>query len=190
MLEVEMKFAVADFASIKKCLRDWNASADEAIDEADQYFNAPDRDFAQTDEAFRLRRIGPKNMLTYKGPKAAGVVKTRTEIEVSIAQGPIAAEDMSRLLVHLGYRPVAVVHKRRRIFHLQREGFALEVCLDEVAEVGQFVEVEIVTPPERKDEAEKVLQQTAAELGLSADHLIRRSYLGMLLERRGNKNKS
>jgi adenylate cyclase class 2 len=184
MLEVEMKFAVADFAAIEQRLKDRQAGADEAIDEADQYFNAPDRDFAHTDEAFRLRRIGPKNMLTYKGPKAAGPVKTRTEIEVPIAEGPVAAEEMSRLLVHLGYRPVAVVHKRRRIFHLRRDGFALEVCLDEVTEVGQFVEVEIVTPPEHKTEAEKVLQATAAELGLDMDHLIRRSYLGMLMERR------
>ena len=61
-----------------------------------------------------------------------------------LAEGPAAAEDMSRILVNLGYRPVAIVHKQRRIYRLQRQSFALEVCLDDVAEVGQFVEVEIL----------------------------------------------
>jgi adenylate cyclase class 2 len=182
MLEVEMKFAVSDFAPIADHLRNWHARADEAIDEADHYFNAPDRDFASTDEAFRLRRIGSRNMLTYKGPKSPGPVKTRTEIEVPIAEGPAAAADMSRLLVSLGYRPVAVVHKIRTIYHLERQGFAMEVCLDEVTDVGRFVEVEIVTPAEHRAAAEEVLQQTAEELGLN--NLIRRSYLGMLLDKR------
>src|SRR5690242_2356685 len=95
MLEVEMKFGVADFAPIVQRLQEWRAAADQMIDEADHYFNAPDRDFAQTDEAFRLRRIGPKNLLTYKGPKSPGLVKTRAEIEVPLADGPLVAEDMS-----------------------------------------------------------------------------------------------
>ena len=184
MLEVEMKFAVADFAAVEQKLQTWHARADETIDEADHYFNAPDRDFALTNEAFRLRRIGSRNLLTYKGPKLPGLVKTRTEIEIPLAEGPAVAEGMTRLLESLGYRPVAEVHKKRTIHHLQRQKFAMEVCLDDVAEVGQFVEVEIVTPPENRAEAEEVLQQAAAELGLT--HLIRRSYLGMLLEKRAN----
>src|ERR1700722_2267290 len=166
MLEIEMKFAVADFALTQERLLAWQALADEAIQEADHYFNAPDRDFAVTDEAFRLRRIGDSNRLTYKGPKAVGLVKTRTEIEVPIAAGPDVADDMTLLVVSLGYRPVAIVRKRRRIYHLERGGFALEICLDEVEQVGQFVEVEIVAPPEKRAAAETVLQQCAAELGL------------------------
>ena len=52
--------------------------------------------------------------------------------------------------------------------------------------MGQFVEVEIVTPPERRAAAETVLQQCAAELGLSRIWC-GRSYLGMLLERMQGK---
>src|SRR3954462_10463506 len=113
MLEIEMKFAVRDFAPIEAILRSWQPRVEEPIDEADHYFNAPDRDFARTDEAFRLRRIGSRHPLTYKGPKSPGLAKTRTEIEVPIEQGNTAADDMQKLLVHLGYRPVAVVQKRR-----------------------------------------------------------------------------
>src|SRR5438270_339039 len=113
MFEIEMKFPVADFAAIETRLRQWNARAGEPLDEADHYFNAPDRDFAKTDEAFRLRRIGTNNRITYKGPKQGGPAKTRTEVELAVESGPTAAEAFCRLVEHLGYRPVAVVRKRR-----------------------------------------------------------------------------
>lgn len=179
MLEVEMKFAVVEFAPVESILQSWGARPAEAIDEADHYFNAPDRDFAKTDEALRLRRIGYTNVLTYKGPKSPGVAKTRTEVEVPIHGGEDTAEDMERLLVHLGYRPVAVVRKRRRIYHFRRDPFDLQACLDEVAEVGRFVEIEIVTPPEHRADAERILFQVTRELGLGTSE--RRSYLEMYL---------
>jgi adenylate cyclase class 2 len=182
MLEIEMKFATADFGAVERKLAEWSARSDPPIAEADHYYNAPDRDFARTDEAFRLRRIGVRNLITYKGPKQAGPAKTRTELEVPLADGSDAAEGFCRLVEKLGYRATAVVRKRRTIRHFQRDGFDLQVCCDEVDDVGRFVEVEIVAPPEQRARAEQVLQQVAAELGLCDSE--RRSYLEMLLERR------
>ena len=180
MLEIEMKFPVASFEPVASKLASWNAQSQAPLDEADHYFNAPDRDFARTDEAFRLRRIGPSNIITYKGPKQAGPAKTRTEIEVPLAEGTEAAETFCRLVERLAYRPTAVVTKRRRQFGLRRDGFELFVCLDEVERLGKFVEVEIVTPPENRARAETVLQAVAADLGLTRSE--RRSYLEMILE--------
>src|SRR5437660_5636997 len=144
MLEVEMKFTDVDHHELERRLAAWGATPGETMDEVDHYFNAPDRDFAKTDEALRVRRIGSVNLLTYKGPKIDAQTKTRTEIEVPLAAGVQGAEDLGRLLVHLGYKPVATVRKRRTVCHLQREGFYIEVCLDSVNEVGRFVEVEIM----------------------------------------------
>src|SRR5947208_7634452 len=138
MLEIEMKFPVADFAALQRTLSAWGAAQAEARTDADHYFNAPDRDFARTDEALRLRRIGPANFVTYKGPKRDAQTKTRAEVEVPLAQGDPVAADFMRLLTHLGYRPVAVVKKQRRIYRLERDGYALEACLDEVDGVGRF----------------------------------------------------
>ncbi len=183
MLEIEMKFPVADFGSVEETLRRWQARRDPTIDEADHYFNAPDRDFARTDEAFRLRRIGPRNLITYKGPKQAGPAKTRTEMEVPLEDGPAVAEEFCRLVGKLGYRPSAVVHKKRTIWHFERGGFALQACLDEVDSLGRFVEVEIVAEEGKRSQAEKVLEQVAADLELH--QIERRSYLEMLLTQRG-----
>jgi adenylate cyclase class 2 len=179
MLEVEMKFPISDFAALERRLAEWGAGPAEALDEADHYFNAPDRDFARTDEALRLRRIGPANFVTYKGPKRDLQTKTRTEIEVPVAAGDRPAEDFMRLLQQLGYRPPAVVRNRRRIYRLTRDGYAVEVCLDDVAKVGRFAEIEIQAPEEQLDAARQALLATAAALGLANSE--RRSYLELLL---------
>ncbi len=179
MLEIEQKFAYADFAVLERRLAEWGAQPGEAHTEADHYFNAPDRDFARTDEAFRLRRVGAANFLTYKGPKSAGTVKVRTELEIPLRDGDEATEQFMQLLVHLGYRPVAVVRKHRRMYQLERDGFALTVCLDEVEHLGRFAEVEILAAEERVDKARIVLADTTASLGLT--DLQPRSYLNLLL---------
>jgi adenylate cyclase class 2 len=184
MVEIEMKFPVTDFGPVESRLAELGASAGARREDVDQYFKPPDRDFGQTDEALRLRRIGDANFVTYKGPKRDAQTKTRTEIEVGLAEGPAAAEEFARLLAHLRYRPVAVVRKQRRLFHLRREGFTLEVCLDEVAELGRFVEVEILAPEAALERARGVLLSVARDLGLSSSE--RRSYLELLLARSGS----
>ncbi len=181
MLEVEMKFANVDFPRLERQLAEGGAHEKTVRNDADHYFNAPDRDFARTDEALRMRRIGTANFVTYKGPKRDAQTKTRTEIEVPIAEGDEAAMNFARLLQHLGYRAVAVVRKRRRVFHWKRDGFDLEVCLDEVEGLGRFAELEIQAPEERLEAARAVLLQTAALLGLTQSE--RRSYLELLLSR-------
>lgn len=179
MLEIEMKFPVDDFTAIEQKLRAWQAKVQPVIQEADHYFNAPDRDFAKTDEAFRLRRIGEQNRVTYKGPKQGGPTKTRTEIEIKIDSGAKAADDFCRLVQHLGYRPTAVVKKRRAAYDFNRDGFALQACCDEVETLGRFVEIEIVAEPADRQRAQDVLLGIVKELGLPASEP--RSYLEMVL---------
>jgi adenylate cyclase class 2 len=181
MLEVEMKFPVADLDALADRLRERGAQLDKTLHEEDHYFNAPDRNFAQTDEALRLRRIGAANFVTYKGPKRDAETKTRAEIEVPLAEGDRAAADFEKLLTCLGYRPVAVVRKQRRTLHLTEDTFSVEICLDEVEDVGRFAELELVVPEERLEEARAVLLRLARELGLSGSE--RRSYLEMLLSK-------
>lgn len=179
MLEVEMKFPVTEFAALETRLRELGATSAQPVEEYDHYFNAPDRDFAQTDEALRLRRIGTNNRVTYKGPKRDLHTKTRTEIEVGVEDGEEAAEQFMQLLRSLGYRPAAVVHKQRRIYRLDGRTFPIEICLDDVEEVGRFVELEIQAPEEQLEAARAELVGAAREWGLTQSE--RRSYLEMLL---------
>lgn len=182
MLEVEVKYRYTDWDGLRAKLAAIGAVADAPRTDADHYFNAPDRDFAATDEALRLRRIGADNRLTYKGPKTDSQTKTRTEIELAVEPGDAGAATATAFLTHLGYRPVAVVTKTRQVYHFTRAGFAVEVCLDDVGPVGRFVELEVVTDPERFEAAKAVVLGLAAEFGLTEPE--RRSYLGLTLAHR------
>jgi adenylate cyclase, class 2 len=182
VLEVEVKYAVDDFAPLEASLARWGAGLSPPRRDADHYFNAPDRDFARTDEAFRVRSTGPKNYVTYKGPKRDLETKTRLEVEVALADGDEAAADFRRLVTLLGYRPTAVVRKSRCVAHCERGGFPVQVCLDEVDGLGRFAELEVVAPEERYDAAKATVLAAAAELGLS--RVERRSYLEMVLKGR------
>ena len=181
MLEVEVKYRLPDPAAVEARLRDWGAGVVADHAEADHYLNAPDRDFARTDEAFRLRRIGEQNLLTYKGPRHDATSKTRTEIEVPCPPGDAAAEGFLKLFQALGYRPTAVVRKRRRIYEWVRVGFTIHACLDDVESVGRFVELEIVVDEGQLVAARQTVLRIADELALGPTEP--RSYLEQLLGR-------
>jgi adenylate cyclase class 2 len=181
--EVELKYRTTDHAALAARLVAMGASAGPEITHEDAYLNHPSRDFALTNEALRLRRIGEENRITYKGPRHDGPTKTREEIEVPFGDGPESFEPMHRLLTNLGFRPVAVIRKVRRPFHLTYQGRPAEVVLDVAEGLGEFAEVEVIATSEVDlPGAQQAVLALARELGLT--EVERRSYLGMTLDRR------
>lgn len=182
LLEVEVKYPLADPDDLRVRLLQHGASRLGVRTDSDRYFAAPDRDFAQTDEALRVRRMGLTNVVTYKGPRRPSPTKTRPEIEVPLADGTDVADDMEKLLIHLGYRPVTVVQKEREEYRWAHGNYVVQITLDDVAEVGHYAELEIVTPAAEVAAAEAAVLSAAAVLGLSNPE--RRSYLALLLAKR------
>ncbi|MFM8273995.1 MAG: class IV adenylate cyclase [Gemmata sp.] len=180
MLEVEVKYRSTDRAAAVAAMLACGAVLHEDRTDVDVYFAAPDRDLKATDEAFRLRRIGHMSCLTYKGPRRDADTKTRLEIEVPLADGDLAADDAERLLLALGYKPVATVRKERRVYRFDRDGFPVEVCFDTLDRVGEFIELEVLADETEYEAAKAVVLAVAAELGLSEQE--RRSYLALVLE--------
>jgi adenylate cyclase class 2 len=183
--EVELKFPLVDGAAVEATLGRLAADFRPAIEQADVYFSHPSRDFAQTDEALRLRREGEAVAITWKGPRIGQGAKTRREIELplaatpSAASGPATLEAWSDLLTALGFRRVWEVVKRRRPARLLWEGRAVEVAIDRVAGLGDFLELEIVTNAAEIPQAHACLESLAAKIGCGQPE--RRSYLEMLL---------
>lgn len=181
MLEIEVKYPAPVRSLLEAKLEELGAFPGLPITEQDRYYNAPDRDFAATDEALRIRTLGANSVLTYKGPKRDALTKTRTEIEVPF-DGNGAAANLGNLLTALGYRPVADVRKQRVIYAFSRAGFDMHVCLDDVEGVGSYVELEIVAEESAYEAGRSALLAFAEELGLSSPE--RRSYLQLLLAKR------
>jgi len=182
--EVELKFRCNDLERVRDELVSRGATQGEAVDQVDAYYRHPVRDFAQTDEAFRLRRVGARNFMTYKGPKVDATTKTRYERELAIADGDDAFRAADDILRRLGFEPVAEVRKHRRMLRLDWQGLSAEAAIDEVTGVGSFVELEasVDAPHEAADSigrAREALLDLAEQLSLRESE--RRSYLELLL---------
>jgi adenylate cyclase, class 2 len=180
--EVEQKFVLADAAGLLARLEFLRFDSTGEYEQRDRYYNHPSRDFGHTDEALRIRSVGEKNFVTYKGPKLSARTKTRYELELPLAPGKAAAEDFAALLVALSFTPVATVEKMRRVFARRWEGRQCEIALDQVRDVGTFAEIEFIADANGFEAVEESLLHLADQLGLV--QVERRSYLELLLARR------
>jgi len=151
--------------------------------QADTYYDAPHREFGETDEALRIRRERrpgeeADSRITYKGPLVDEVSKTREEVETGVADG----DRLGAILEHLGFDPVATVEKSRERYAV--DGYT--VTLDDVTGLGEFVEVEREVAAGDVETAREGAFDLVDRLGLDADEGIRTSYLGMLLDGDGH----
>jgi len=195
MFEVEIKVR-ADVDAVRDRLRDAGAERVDARRQRDEYYDAPHRDFAETDEALRVRRETPlpdgigsgdattdsgdspvpseTTKITYKGPLLDEGSKTRAEHETEVSD----AEAAAGVLSGLGFEPAATVVKRREFWAF--DGFT--VTLDVVDGLGEFVEIERSVADESAIEAVRNDALAALDrLGLDGDEQVRTSYLGLLL---------
>ena len=176
MYEVEVKVP-ADHAAVRARLSDADAEALGTVVQRDTYYDAPHRRFAETDEALRIRRSegeggDRETHVTYKGPLVDSASKTRREHETGVGDG----ETMDSILQALGFEPAAVVEKDRARFRVGE----YTVTLDDVTDVGTFVEVE--TESADVDTAREGVFELLETIGLDPDDQIMTSYLGLLLE--------
>jgi adenylate cyclase, class 2 len=181
--EVEVKYRLVDPDALVRRLSERGAAQRPEINQEDTYLSHPARDFAVTQEAFRIRRAGAENRLTYKGPRHSGPTKTREEIEIRFIDGDEASGQLLHLLENLGFRPVATIRKRRTPFHLEVQGREIEVVLDQAEGLGDFAEIETLAPAlDDLPAAQAAVLALANELGLT--QVEPRSYLRMALEAR------
>jgi len=180
--EVEQKFPVSNTADTEAKLTELGAQFEQPIEQIDHYFRHPSRDFATTDEALRLRQVGSKNFITYKGRKIDTATKTRRELELPLTDGSKTIAQYTQLLEALGFSSVATVTKQRRKADIQWEGAGVECALDDVEHVGSFLELEVLADDSSLESAKKTLTSLAAHMGL--EHSERRSYLELSLASR------
>jgi len=180
MYEVELKVR-ADHGPVRERLGSLGATREAVVRQADTYYDAPHRDFADTDEALRVRRVrrvdagdDGATRLTYKGPLVEAASKTRREAETGVDDGEALAE----VLAGLGFEPAATVTKERARYTIK--GYT--VALDDVEGLGEFVEVETAVETEAAVEtAREGATDLLERLGLSPGETTRASYLGLLL---------
>ncbi len=184
--EIEAKYRLSHGAEqLRTQLSERGAKALAGFEIVDTYLRHPARDFAKTGEAFRIRREGDRNHLTYKAPKFKSEgVRSRPEIEVELAGDPATYEQTLAMFVAMGFTPVATLRKFRQPNKIEWNGQKLKVEIDDAGELGLYAEVEVLLDDQADvPAAEAAIKSLAAELGLTEYEP--RSYLRMWLERQG-----
>lgn len=175
MLEVELKVKIPSLDPVREQLVLKKAQSKGKVHEHDIYYNAPHRDFGQTDEAVRVRYTDDHAVVTYKGPKIKKFgLKAREELNFAVESG-VTFETM---LDRLGFTKTLEVNKWRETF---RFGSA-SVSLDTVDGLGTFAEIEVMAEDE-SDNPTALIGKIAKEIGVVGEPILE-SYLEMLLAKK------
>ena len=170
-MEIETKIRVESFDSVISGLKESGARFEGKVLQRDSFFVDKEKKLISTDRGLRLRRQTSDGVerviLTYKGPREKTCFKSRREIEVDVDN----FESMKEILLALGFEKGIAFEKRRDYWSLDE----CEVCLDELAMLGKFVEVE--------GPGEEAICRVLETIGLSASDHIDMSYARLMREK-------
>ena len=172
MIEVEVKAKIDDFKEMEEKLENIGAVKSKTEFQEDIYFASPIVDFAQTDEALRIRTTNNNTFITYKGPKLNDKAKTRKEVEMTIEN----SEKATDIFTEIGFREVRTVRKNRQYYTYEN----FEISLDDVEGLNPYMEIEIaLDDSEDYSQVQNEIFKLFEKLGIT-DGFERTSYLELL----------
>lgn len=167
-IEIETKIKVDSFDEVWERLKEHGAQLEAKVIQRDTFFVDTENKLTKSDRGLRLRvqiEDGVETvLLTYKGPRQDTDFKSRREIEVEVD----SFESTEAIFLALGFEKGISFEKKRDLWSLDE----CEVCLDELLELGKFVEVE--GPSEEK------IRFVLEKIGLSPSDHIDKSYAKLM----------
>jgi len=182
-IEVEIKLKINSFEEVKKILPRFGKLA-KSIKQIDEYYIPCHRDFfAQKPhpvEWLRIRTNPDKTVFEYDksiNKKADGEQECANEYETEISQ----PEEFKKILGFLNFKKVVTVEKLREYWDCED----FEVSLDNVKDLGLFIEVEAKGDFENTKKAKEECVSFLKKLEFKnyEEHQIKKGYPVLLLEK-------
>lgn len=170
--EIETKATIFSTESVSSLLSSLGVTFSEPISQVDRYFCNFEEDFSvwrPKANFLRIRRQGDHIFFTLKQPQSNEldvIEKTLTIVD---------EETLAEMVELLGYHEVVTVRKKRR----QGSYKDWTICIDEVEELGCFIEVEYVGEKDA-DEVQKEQKEFLQKIGISEENIIVKGYDTML----------
>lgn len=156
-----------------------------SVKERDIYYTSKHKDFICNKECLRIREKDDISAeLTYKPASTSEMsgffAKKEFNFEIS------DVENFKKVLTHLDFLPVADVIKNRIFFSFDD---GINICIDDLKDVGYFVEVEIVSEGggERRLLLEKI-EDVAEEIGLSESQVSKIPYRDYIINKSSSQS--
>lgn len=168
MREIEVKAKVRDLKNLLENAKQLGIRFGESITQEDvTYETALPKDDPDWN-IFRIRTQGNKFILTMKYA-ASSRSRDNHERETKIED----AKEVADMLERVGYSFGVRIHKTRKI--AKHRG--LEICLDEIDELGTFIEVEKLADDNADvDSIQKELWELLVELGVDPKDRVHKGY--------------
>jgi predicted adenylyl cyclase CyaB len=165
MKNIEIKARVADLSAVRNRLAERGLTPVARLRQLDTYFVAPHG-------RLKLREIDGEEaqLIHYHRPDRADA-HTSDYVIAPVADAASLKEALGRAL---GVR--AIVEKQRELYLWGHT----RVHLDEVADLGSFLELETVITDQTQEDAERECREVQASLGIGESDLIAGSYADLM----------
>lgn len=180
MIEVEIKLPINNRKEIKEKLLSIGFVLESREKETDTYFDNLSGEIRTRGQALRVREYvdlitgTAKAQINFKDRKIDQVSMTRTELETEIGQ----ASTIHQILNSIGFHEVCPVVSKIRTTYRKA---SLSACLDQVENLGDFLELEILVYTDvQYENALHKIEEVLGMLGCSINDTTRTSYLSML----------
>ncbi len=148
----------------------------------DEYFTPRQNSFLKEKYPFKwlaIRRRDKKVILNYKHwyPEGNKYTTHCDEYEVEVS----SFSQLKNILKELNFHNFTTVDKKREIFRYKNE---LEIALDEVADLGYFIEIEVLRDFGGVKQAQREIFKFARRLGLNRTKTVPGGYAAALLRKK------
>jgi adenylate cyclase class 2 len=181
--EIEVKFSLFNVEEVINFLNSNAEKISENILQKDTYLTPQHKNFLDTEFPFEWLRIRESNKgicINYKHfyPENKKEIDYCDEFETKVID-PI----IIKILSCLDFKELVVVEKKRTTWIFKN----VEIAIDEVNELGKFIELEITTHFDNPKKAKEFLYELVNEIGANVGEEDYRGYPFLLLEKRGYK---
>jgi len=181
MREIEVKAKLGDEEKVTSELKKLGAVFSEPIKQIDTVYTkiiGDVEEYLKNDHFVRIReRSDGRFIFTVKVPKAARENLAKTEHETEVKD----AKELEQCLFLMGYKTSNKVTKIRRSCKIKD----YEICLDEVEELGTFVEIEKMVKDEEISDQDVLneLKNFLFSLGVERESEVRKGYDILMIEK-------
>ena len=169
MREIEMKAKIKNGTEMIKKLEDLGCVFNNPILQNDTVFSNPSISFVEFlpdgQNLLRIREQNDEIIFTLKRPQANELDAIEREVRVD------KRKELEDIIKFMGYEKAIVVRKTRRTARFRD----YEICVDEVEELGSFIELERISD-ENAEKVQSEMIEFLHSLGIAKDDLVFRGY--------------
>ncbi len=182
MYEVEVKAHLRDRTEVIKKLEDFGCRFGEELHQVDHIFNREGENFPPplNSPVLRVRKENDRYLFTLKISQSGRQDSLERELEI------LDGEMMIQILKLLKWQETVLVDKKR----IKTKYQDMVIELDEVKELGEFIEIEKIVTNENHEDRQKIQQELCGfleTLGVKKEDLLVNHKYDIMLEEKRKK---